>query len=876
MKVFFLAFFLWFSSFVFAQNTFNGVVFDQEQNALNGVNVTIRDNQGKILGYAITDTKGTYTITIEESSAAIVIEIKSMGFASVSQSVANKTQTLDFVLTHEAFELKEIAVKTTPIRRDGDTISYSVSSFANTQDRTISDILKRLPGIEVGTDGRILYQGKPINKYYIEGLDLLGGKYHLANENLPFGEVSNVQIVENHQPIKVLDSLVFSDRAAINIKLKKGYTFTGQAKVGAGLSPLLWDANITPMLFTKNRQLLISYQSNNTGENVGAQLNQLTVEDLVNQFESNSQKTDWLALQQLARPNFSEKRWLDNNVHLFSFNYLHKLKKNYEIRLNMSYLNDYQQQNGGTTTQFITPTDRVTLVEEKYNQFYLNSLHTTLSLEKNTANNYLKNNLQFEGFWDCQRGTINLNGEGLQQELHNRYFKLNNNLKSIFAVGKQMITLNSNIVFHKTPQTLAVNPGQFEELTNNGNPFDKLLQEVDLQTFYTHNYISLTKAIKRFSFEPKVGFEYENQELQTQLSTSENILLNPEFSNRLKWKRAKAYFQLQTQYKKDKWRMDFTMPLNLHTYNIEDRPLQEQENLTQLTFEPRLSVLYDWNNFWKVNFSTGIDNQFGTINQLHYAYILQNYRNIQQINSELPQIFNRNLSAGVFYRNPIETLFGNVMYYYSNSDNNLLYTTQILENGATSLQAIEQNNTKIAHTISGRLSKYFSVIKSNITMNANVGLQEFQQILNLELSDINNKNWGFGSKIETDVTKWFIVEYQLNWMFAKNKVQNQSSPTISQQNHLLNLNLHPKENQYFALKSEYVNNDLFSQQSENFFLDMLYRYTTKKNKIDLELQLCNIFNTKNYRTVNISDFSYLETNFNLRPRQVVFKIRFSL
>jgi hypothetical protein len=93
-----------------------------------------------------------------------------------------------------------------------------VNSFSKEQDRSIGDVL-RMPGIEV-PDGKILYQGKAINKYYIEGLDLLEGKYNLANDNLPYQEVSQVQILENHQPIKTLDSLQFSDRTALNIKLK--------------------------------------------------------------------------------------------------------------------------------------------------------------------------------------------------------------------------------------------------------------------------------------------------------------------------------------------------------------------------------------------------------------------------------------------------------------------------------------------------------------------------------------------------------------------------------------------------------------------------------------------------------------------------------
>ena len=112
--------------------------------------------------------------------------------------------------------------------------------------------------------------------------------------------------------------------------------------------------------------MLVSYQSNNIGDNLASQLKTLTIEDLLEQFEKNTQNQDWLVIQQLSTPNFIEKRWLDNNIHLLTGNYLHKLKKDYELRLNVSYLNDYQQQNGFTNTQFFTPTDTIALLENKY------------------------------------------------------------------------------------------------------------------------------------------------------------------------------------------------------------------------------------------------------------------------------------------------------------------------------------------------------------------------------------------------------------------------------------------------------------------------------------------------------------------------------
>ena len=731
-----------------------------------------------------------------------------------------------------------------------------------------------MPRIEVLDDGKILYQGKPINKYYIEGLDLLEGKYNLANKNLPHKEVTKVQVLENHQPIKVLDSLVYSDQAAINIKLKNSYTFTGQAELGSGFSPLLWDVNLTPMLFSKKRQMLSSYQSNNIGDNVASQLKTLTIEDLLEQFERNDTKQDWLAIQQLEVPNFSEQRWLDNNVHLVTMNYLQKLKKDYELRLNVSYLNDYQQQNGFTNTQFFTANDTIALFENKYNQLYKNTLETNLTLQRNTDNNFFKNSLIFQGFWDSEHGAITLNNQDINQNLSNQYFKLSNDLKTLFPIGKQIATLKSYVGFNRTPQSLRVNPGPFNDLLNDGNIYNQATQNIDLQTLYTNNSLGFTKEWKTFSFSPKVGFQFEKQNLESNILTSENTTNN--FENNLDWTRSKLYAHLQTQYKKDKWRMELSTPINIYNFQLEDKPLQRSQNLNRVTFEPRASINYDVSSFWRLGTSAHLSNQFGTINQVYYNYILQNYRNIQRIDAPLPDNQNLSYSASIGYRNPIKSLFFSLIYKNSITENNLLYNNQILENGANELQAIEQDNDRLSHNFTTRTSKYFSDFNTNLTLSANYSLQDFQQILNNEITDIANENWRLNGKIDTDLTDWLNTEFESIFQFSNNQIQGQDNQTITQQFHKFNLNIYPNESQYIGLKTEFIKNNLFSENTENIFADLVYRFTWENKNIDFELQFNNIFNTENYRNINIDNFSYVESNFRLRPRQVLFNIRFSL
>lgn len=236
----------------FSQTKINGTLSTEKGQLISGASVIIMElNSNDILNYDISDSKGFYSILVNTKSEKLQLNIRSMGFKTVVKIIDNNSQTSNFVLEEEITELKEVVIKPNAITKRGDTLNYSVNAFTKQEDRTIADVLKNMPGIEVLSDGKILYQGKPINKYYIEGLDLLEGKYNLANNNLSHKVVTKVQVLENHQPIKVLDSLVYSDQAAINIKLKKSYTFTGQTEIGFGLSPLLWVVNVTPMLFSK-------------------------------------------------------------------------------------------------------------------------------------------------------------------------------------------------------------------------------------------------------------------------------------------------------------------------------------------------------------------------------------------------------------------------------------------------------------------------------------------------------------------------------------------------------------------------------------------------------------------------------------------------
>lgn len=79
-------------------------------------------------------------------------------------------------------ELQEVVVTAKKIRQSGDTISYAASSYISKNDKTLEDLLRKMPGIEIKADGQILYNGQWINEFYIEGLDMLGSNYSVATK----------------------------------------------------------------------------------------------------------------------------------------------------------------------------------------------------------------------------------------------------------------------------------------------------------------------------------------------------------------------------------------------------------------------------------------------------------------------------------------------------------------------------------------------------------------------------------------------------------------------------------------------------------------------------------------------------------------------
>lgn len=587
--VFAVSLFAYFNSF--AQTVISGKLFDSEQKPATNVMVSLRQKGSPvILSYTQSDISGVFKLSLKAVEGdSLQLDFNHMSYERLSVRITNSSANYTYQLKSQVQQLKEVKVGNVPIFKRNDTINYNVNAFISAQDRVIADIIKKLPGVEVRGD-EILYQGQPIKKYMVNNLDLMEGRYGMINNNLPADAVRNVQIVENDQPIKILDSMVFSSQASLNLELKK-FTTTGTGKLGVGAAPLLWDLNLTPMTFGKSFQMLNSFQTNNIGNDVSRDLRSFYNGS---GFMSNSlavtEGTKYISIRNVASPDFDEKKWLDNKIFLINTNILQKLKSGLELKGNISYYDDARNRTGITSTQYFTDQAIISNSESISNRYGVNVLDAGILVEKNEKDIYLRNNLKYHRRWNNEVGNLLFNGSSkIDQHLSYQDQSFLNNLVVGRFVGKQLVNIQSNLAYSSTPQNLRVSPGQFQQLLNSGQPFDEMEQRALFKGLTWNNSVGFLKKLGNWRLSPKAELNYNRNRLATEIITTENSdvkVLDSGYFNDMNRSVLHLAMNLGIGWERKKLKLDISLPYNLFYYNVTQQGVRSLENVQRNTITP--------------------------------------------------------------------------------------------------------------------------------------------------------------------------------------------------------------------------------------------------------------------------------------------------
>lgn len=171
-------------------------------------------------------------------------------------------------LSDGAIELGEAVVigKAPEVTVRNDTVEYNADSYKVTEGSVLEDLLKKMPGVEVDSEGKITVNGKEVKKVTVDGKEFFSDDPKVASKNLPAKMIDKLQVLDKKSDMAQMTG--FDDgeeETVINLTVKPGMKqgWFGNAYGGYG-SKDRYEGNAMVNRFVNNDQITFMGGANNT------------------------------------------------------------------------------------------------------------------------------------------------------------------------------------------------------------------------------------------------------------------------------------------------------------------------------------------------------------------------------------------------------------------------------------------------------------------------------------------------------------------------------------------------------------------------------------------------------------------------------------
>ena len=807
---------------VSAQTVVTGKVVDDHGESLSSVIIKRYTPGHKLDGYASSASDGSFSIKAEAGDSLI---FSMLGFKNQHIAVSSNMKPLTIRMSDGAIELREVKVKSDKVHEHGDTISYIVGAYANGNDRSIGDVIAKMPGFDVDkSTGKISYEGKPISKFYIEGLDMLGGKYGTATNTLPQGEVGSVQVLRNHQPIRVLEDFTFTDDAAVNIKMKssaKTHWVTswkaggGYGSAHDGYDKVRWLFEGFGLRLKSDLQTMLTYKTNNTGTDVSREsTNLFSLDELMGE-----QPKSFIRLSVPTASGLSRERSLLNRSHAFTANVMKRISEDSQINFQLVYNNERDKAWGSQRTEYVLTDGNRIINNEQSWRSNSNNLYALLKYEHNSAKSYLRNSLSSDMTWLSQHLSETGTHSHAQHSLL-PVFDFRDNLYVIRRYGNTLVSFYSNNSVQQRPQHLYV---------------DSTKQQNLIQRFYsTDTYASGGWKLGLLSLSMKFGVKGLLRYLTANAYGLPDSIGTTTGKSHFGY--AKLYASPQLEYNN---RFDVSPSLHVR-WDATSRLMMSLRG--SYSVEP-----LDFNRF------------YGSMIMQDYLYLSQGYTGYDVATSKTVAytLSYRNSLQGTHLMARLSRSFDTTPYTLSREfagDYIIIGTTPVKTNS-------NSWNTMLMYQqglpfLNGKFSLrgLYNHTDSKMYQDGSVSPAKYNALstkASLYLSPY------------TDMSIDYSVQYAYDDMLPENG--NKSS--FNNWQHTAKIII-PAGKLRFTLKGEYDHNQLMpSKYKDIFFADAIIGLTSRH--IDYELGLSNLLNEKSYVRSTVANLTKMRSETILRGRELL-------
>lgn len=865
------------------QRSVYGSVTSEGGEKLVAAIVTLVNQKGSVLKYTVTGEKGEFSLNVPVSADDLWLEVSYFGYLKERKPVEADRNIYDFALKPDPIGLKEVKITGVPVVRQGDTLSYNVESFATGQDRSIGDVLRRMPGIEIGADGAIYHNGEKIQNLYIHGDNLMEGRYGLATKAIRREMIVRVDVIQNHQPVNVLRDKVRSDKTSLNLVLKdeNSLKLSGKMMLGGGV-PGQVDAAVSPILLNKTIKMVNLAGFNNAGVDYRSDFRKIGSVGLVEEMDTDLPRVS-LSQGTVGAPDLPLKNYYFNRSGILNLNSSFTTRKEVQFRVNVQGFTDNNSLTYNAVQENYLENDTVIYREHQWLKNRNRVLNGAFNIMVNKSRYFLNNRLEFSVDKDRDGSQLDFNTLSFQQQLSKKLEGFSNDFNWIPALRNKGIAEFRWFIRKTTDlQVLGIGKGYASELLGNTPRFlDSLNQRVSLPSVSSQAYISYKIPGEVLTQDYKVGYAYESQHLDTRLSYWEhnrNEIYPGDAGNDLRWKRENLYFSPGYQLKYRKFRGQLDLPLAFQKIRYRQEVYHSDKEHFRPVFSPRANLQYNFSVEQRLTVRYSFNRFPGNITNVYKGAVLQNYRTLQANNAELQEKSVHAAGINYEYQKSVTLFFVHIGGFYDGQSTNTLVST-VLEGNIQKTVLLDQRNRVTNRGLNAGMSKYFFGLKVTAGIKGNVTTTAFEQIINGKRLPFTGNNL----VLRGNVNKRFFNKINLTWQPVFNGfVSNQNAETQTGLSHSSYRISHD-----FNFGIEFVKNFLweitatnsFSRQSNSqevkyFFLDSKVRYGNQKKKLDVSLEAVNLFNVREYTLYNLYSNQVMINNYILRGRMINLKADF--
>jgi hypothetical protein len=248
----------------------DGKVLNFEKKPIENATVyLLKQKDSSIVNYTATNKEGKFSLKTDELTEPSILKIDADKLISFSKNIekVNKSFSLGEIELEKntVTNIEEVTITASPVKIKKDTIEFNASAIKVRPDSKIEELLKQIPGVEIGNDGKITVNGKEVDQIMINGKPFFDKDGKIALQNLPADIIKNIQFTTTKTKEEELSGKsAKSNNATINFNIdeKKNKGFLSRITAGYG-SDERYEGSALLSYFKKDTKISLLASSNN-------------------------------------------------------------------------------------------------------------------------------------------------------------------------------------------------------------------------------------------------------------------------------------------------------------------------------------------------------------------------------------------------------------------------------------------------------------------------------------------------------------------------------------------------------------------------------------------------------------------------------------